>query len=118
MIAAACGESPGGSGYGGDTTPPVTTVDTPSGIVLREQEITFTCTDNSSGCRESWLSAEESGNPDRYMSMYDADVSGSSTIFSVEISGSHTAGVYDYKFYSIDNANNTESVKIRIYTIQ
>lgn len=117
VLATGCGESPGGSQYGGDTTPPVTTVDTASGAVAKFQVITFKCTDNSSGCATSWLSTEKSGDPVQYMKMYDAKMSGSSTSFSVEISGTHTTGNYDYKFYSKDKARNTESVKTRVYAV-
>lgn len=118
VFAVGCGESPGGSEYSGDTTPPVTTVDTATGDVAKGDLITFTCTDNSSGCKETWLSAVESGDPVQYAKVYDIDASGSKTSFTVEISGTHTIGTdYDYKFYSVDRVSNTESVKARVYSI-
>ena len=116
-LATGCGESPGGVEYGGDTTAPVTKVDTASGAVAKFQVITFECTDNSSGCATSWLSAEKSGDPIQFFKMYDAEVSGSTTSFTAEISGTHTTGNYDYKFYSKDKSSNTESVNTRVYTV-
>ena len=116
IVLSACGESPGGSGYGGssDTTPPVTSVDTVSGNVTRSQVINFTCIDDSSGCKETWLSSELSGDPAKFIKAYDINVSGSSTSFSVQISGTHTIGAtYNYQFFSIDVSNNQESTNSR-----
>ncbi|MFQ5431703.1 MAG: hypothetical protein ACE5EN_04255 [Nitrospinota bacterium] len=122
IVLAACGSSPGGSDFGGgssaDTTPPVTSVDKDSGNVSRNQVITFTCTDNSSGCKETWLSGELSGASAQFFKAYDISASGTSTSFTVQISGTHTVGsTYDYQFYSIDNSNNQETTKSRLYTV-
>lgn len=121
IVLAACGSSPGGSGYGGssDTTPPVTTANPAGSTVSQGDFITFTCTDDSSGCRETWLSGELSGAAPWFLKVYDIDVSGSLTSYTVEISGTHTVGAtYDYQFYSIDNANNREITKTEVYLIQ
>ena len=123
VLATGCGESPGGSQYGGgvsgDTTPPVTTAVPTGGNISRGTDITFTCTDNSSGCKETWLSVEVSGNLPVFDESYTLAVSGSTTVaFIVEISGSHTIGqTYDYKFYSKDFNNNIEGTKTETYTI-
>lgn len=118
IVLSGCGSSPGGSGYGGDGTAPVTAVDTNSGTVTLNQVITFRCTDDSSGCKQTWLSGEISGNSAQFLKVYDIGVSGSTTSFTVEISGTHTIGsVYDYQFYSIDNSDNVETTKSRLYTI-
>lgn len=118
IVLAACGESPGGSGFG-DRTPPVTSVDTDSGNVSRNQFITFSCTDDSSGCKQTWLSGELSGDTAQFIKVYDVSLSGSSTpSFSVQISGTHTvSSTYNYQFYSIDVSNNQETTNSKLYFV-
>ncbi len=120
IFLAACGSSPGGSGYGSssDSTKPVTSVDTPAGDVSRGDIITFTCSDDSSGCKETYLSAELSADPISFTKAFDVNASGASTSFTVEISGTHTVGeTYDYQFFSVDKSGNKEDAKSRLYKV-
>ncbi len=122
ILSAACGSSAGGSDYGGgsggDSTAPVTSVDTDTGDVSKGDIISFSCSDNSSGCKETYLSRELSTEPAQFIKAWDVNASGSSTSFTVEISGGYTVGeIYDYQFYSIDNSGNTENTNSRVYTI-
>jgi hypothetical protein len=116
----ACGESPGGTGgSSGDTTPPVTFVDKATGNYVAETVITYTCTDNSSGCDITYLSAELETNDPVYMPYWRWAISGATgNSFTIKLCGATSSGnTYDYRFYSTDKAGNQESAQSRLYTI-
>ena len=119
IVLAACGSSPGGSGFPGDNTAPVTTANPTGTTVTSGDTITFTCTDDSSGCKEGWASAQLRYSGTQFFKVFDINASGSSTTFSIQISGGHTVGqYYDFQFYSIDSSDNREVTKSEVYLIQ
>jgi hypothetical protein len=84
-----------------DTTPPTTTASPAGGTYISSQSITLTCNDGSgSGCKTTYYCLGSGCNP--------------TTVYSgiIKISSSTTL-----RFYSTDNANNSESIKTETYTI-
>jgi LPXTG-motif cell wall-anchored protein len=84
-----------------DTTPPTTTASPSGGIYPSAQNVTLTCNDGTgSGCQTTYYCLGSGCNP--------------TTVYSGAITiGSSTV----LRFYSKDNANNSESVKPETYTI-
>jgi LPXTG-motif cell wall-anchored protein len=87
-----------------DTTPPTTTAYPSGGTYSSAQNVTLTCNDGGgSGCKTTYYCLGSGCNPTTvYYGYYD----------SINVSSST-----DLRFYSIDNANKSESVKTETYTI-
>jgi hypothetical protein len=84
-----------------DTTPPTTTASPAGGTYNSSQSVTLTCNDGAgSGCNTTYYCLDLGCNP--------------TTVYNGSINISSST---DLRFYSIDNANNTESVKTETYTI-
>jgi hypothetical protein len=84
-----------------DTTAPITTVSPAGGTYNSAQSVTLTCNDGSgSGCKTTYYCLGSACNP--------------TTIYSGSINISSSIVL---RFYSTDNADNSESVKYQIYTI-
>jgi hypothetical protein len=84
-----------------DTTAPTTTPTPPGGTYASPQSVTLTCDDNGgSGCKTTYYCLGSGCN--------------ATTVYSGPINISSST---DLRFYSTDNANNSESIKTETYTI-
>jgi hypothetical protein len=84
-----------------DTTAPTTTASPAGGTYSSAQSVTLTCNDGSgSGCKTTYYCLGSACNP--------------TTIYSSSINISSSTPL---RFYSTDNADNSESVKTETYTI-
>jgi len=86
---------------GGDTTPPTTTASPSGGTYSSTQNVTLTCNDGGgSGCQTTYYCLGTDCTP--------------TTVYSGAI---NIASSTILRFYSTDNANNSESTKTETYTI-
>lgn len=84
-----------------EASPPVTTASPIGGTYASAQSVTLTCNDGSgSGCQTTYYCLGSGCNP--------------TTVYSVPINISSST---DLRFYSTDNAGNSETVKTETYTI-
>jgi hypothetical protein len=84
-----------------DTTPPTTTASPSGGTYSSAQNVTLTCSDGSgSGCQTTYYCTGSGCNP--------------TTVYSGAINISSSTVL---RFYSKDNANNSETIRTEIYTI-
>ena len=84
-----------------DLVPPTTTASPAGGTYSSTQNVTLTCNDGSgSGCQTTYYCLGSGCNP--------------TTVYSGSIT---IASSTDLRFYSTDNANNSELVKSEVYTI-
>lgn len=87
-----------------DVTPPVTTDDSDGAWHNGNVTVHFNCTDAGSGCAHTYYTTD--GSTPTVVSS-----TGSSATLSAE-------GVYTIKYFSVDNAGNTESVKTAINQVK